>query len=536
MAQDRRPSDQISRVSAGVEPPPPTYVDAPPPAPVEAVGLGGGRGGGRRRYLARDLTTGSIPKNLASMAWPQVIEGLLNVVDQMWALFLAGQGFGFRAIAGIGSAQQVVQLMRTGRMGLDTAMRAMIARAVGAGDLPLARHVAWQAFTVNTVLALFVTAIGVLFTEVMLQALGISDAVIAQAAGYMRWQFIGTFALSGRMATGAALQAGGDAVTPMKATTTARVIDFVLAPVLMFGLFGVPAFGVAGAALANLIGQAAGFVINVYALGSGRSRLHMTLREYRFDPRLSWRLMRLGLPATVNSIERSVAQVILLGLMAPFGDVALAAYSLTQRAQIAVNLGTQGLGNAAGIIAGQSLGAGNVSRARTTVLWALGYVGVVKFFVVGLLFTFPTFFLSIFNDDPELLRTGAIWLRILLFGYFAQGAVQVLMQSFQIAGDTLMPMLTTLLAMWVIEVPLAMMLTGAGERVHPFGLTIPLPTVGNLREYGVAVAIVAADVTRLVIYLPYFAWGPWYKKRILEGVRAGPGAPEPIDAPIRGGH
>src|SRR5688572_9495797 len=315
MTQDTRPSDQISRISAPVEPPH-TYVDAPPPAPAGGGGYDGGRGGrgGRRRYLQRDLTSGSIPKNLAFLAWPQIVEGLLNVFDQMWHLFLAGQGFGYHAIAGIGTAQQVVQLMRTGRMGLDTAMRAMIARAIGAGDVTLARHIAWQAFSVNFVLAMFVTTIGVLFTELMLRTLGISNEVIAQAAGYMRWQFIGTLALSGRMATGAALQAGGDAVTPMKATTTARIIDIALSPILMFGWLGTPEFGVAGVAVANLIGQAIGMLINVEALATGRgnSRLHLSLREYRFDGRLCWRLIRLGLPATVNSIERSAAQVILL--------------------------------------------------------------------------------------------------------------------------------------------------------------------------------------------------------------------------------
>jgi Na+-driven multidrug efflux pump len=322
----------------------------------------------------------------------------------------------------------------------------------------------------------------------------------------------------------------------MKATTTARIIDILLSPVLMFGWLGSPEFGVAGVAIANLVGQGVGAIFNLEALATGRgnSRLHLSLREYRFDPKLSWRLVRLGLPATVNSIERSAAQVILLGLMSPFGDVALAAYALTQRAQIAVNLGTQGLGNAAGIIAGQNLGAQNVARAKTTVRWALSYVFVVKLIVVATLWTFPTLFLGIFNDDPELLKEGSVWLRILLIGYLAQGPVQVLMQSFQVAGDTVMPMFTTLLAMWVIEVPLAIVLTGAADLVHPFGLTLPFPTFGNLREYGIAVAIVAADFTRLSIYLPYFQWGPWYKKRILEGVR-GRGGPEAIDAPLRGG-
>jgi putative MATE family efflux protein len=346
---------------------------------------------------------------------------------------------------------------------------------------------------------------------------------------------VGTLALTARMMTGGALQAGGDAVTPMYATTTARVIDLALSPLLMFGLLGSPEYGVAGVAIANLIGQAVGAVINIRNLWVGKSRLQISLHGYRFDPALSWRIIRLGAPATVNSIERSVAQVLLLALMAPFGDVALAAYALTQRTQMVVNLGTQGLGNASGVIAGQNLGAGRIGRARQTVLWALGYVATVKFFVVGLLFVFPSFFLSIFSDDPELLDVGTVWLRIMLIGYFAMGPVQVLMQSFQTAGDTLMPMVSTLVAMWLFEVPLAIVLSGAPANFHPFGWTVPIPYVTGLGSYGIAWAISIAALVRLAMYVPYFQWGPWYKKRILEGVR-GRGGPEAIDAPVRGGH
>jgi putative MATE family efflux protein len=479
---------------------------------VSLGGRGGGRG--RRRYLQRDLTSGSVPKNLAYLAWPQVVEGLLNVFDQIWDLILAGQGFGFRAIAGIGSAQQITQLSRTGRMGLDVAMRAMVARAVGEGNRNTARHVVQQALTVNVVIGLIVTVFGVIFTEWMMRALGISDAVIAQAKSYMQWQFAGTLALSARFATGAALQASGDTVTPMKATMVARVIDLALTPIFMFGLFGFPAFGVAGVAVVNMIAQALGAAINIQCLWTGRTSLQVTLAGYRFDPQLIGRLVKVGAPASVNSIERSAAQVILLFLMTPFGDVALASYALAQRMQTVVNIGTQGLGNATGVIAGQNLGAGHVDRARKTVLWALGYVSAAKLILVGVVFTFPEFFIRIFNDDADLIEVGSTWLRIMLVGYFAMGPVQVLMQSFQTSGDTVMPMVTTLLAMWLVEVPLAIVLSNGADRVG-----LPFPSFGDLGQYGIAWAITAAAFFRMSMYLPYFAWGPWHKKGILEGVR-----------------
>ena len=91
-------------------------------------------GGGRAsEYAKRNLTEGSIPKNLWFLAWPQAAEGLLNIVDQMADLFWAGQGFGVRGLAGVGAAWSWASIPMSGRQGLDTAMRAMVSRAVGAG-------------------------------------------------------------------------------------------------------------------------------------------------------------------------------------------------------------------------------------------------------------------------------------------------------------------------------------------------------------------------------------------------------------------
>ncbi|MCH7706534.1 MAG: hypothetical protein IIB33_05750, partial [Chloroflexi bacterium] len=134
----------------------------------------GGRGGGRRSARAtRDLTEGSVPKNLWVLAWPQMVEGILNVVDQMADLFWAGRFVGARAIAGLGVAQDYTRLIMTGRMGLDMGMQAMVARAIGADRVELANHVALQAFTLTITFTLLVVTTGAFFTDFLLQVLGV---------------------------------------------------------------------------------------------------------------------------------------------------------------------------------------------------------------------------------------------------------------------------------------------------------------------------------------------------------------------------
>jgi putative MATE family efflux protein len=448
-----------------------------------------------------------------------MIEGVLNVVDQMADLVWAGRGFGSRAIAGLGAAQSWIQLTSTGRMGLDTAMRAAVSRAVGSGNVAQANHVALQSFTLSGSFSLFMMILGVFFTEPMLRLLGISDAVVDQGAAYMRVQLIGTFTQAFRMMGGTALQASGDTLTPMKATAVTRIVKIALSPLLAFGFLGFPGFGLMGLGLATVLGQIPGVIMNFHALFAGTSRLHLTFQGYRVDFPTLWRQIKLGAPASVTSMERSIAQIVLVGLVAGFGDTALAAYALTRRMEIFANLGSQGLGQASGVMVGQNLGAGKPDRARQAVMWATGYVSIVKSIFGSIVYAFPLLFLAIFNTEPELLSVAAVWLRIQVVGYVALGVGQVAMQSFNTAGDTLVPMIVTLGAIWGIQQPLAIILSGSAADWTIFGWAIPIPTIGNLGQFGIAWAITAATFARLLCYIPYFFWGPWTKKQVLAASR-----------------
>ncbi|MEE8465227.1 MAG: MATE family efflux transporter, partial [Dehalococcoidia bacterium] len=204
------------------------------------------------------------------------------VLDRLWDLFLAGF-ISFRTIAGLGVAQPWTMLAFSSRMGIDTAMRAMISRAVGARDIPLANHAALQAFTLGGAWSLVVSLSGLVLAESLLRLLGVSEEVIAIGLNYMRIQFLGTLVQGFMMMSGAALQAAGDPITPMRAQIAARILHFILSPLLIFGWLAFPNLGLAGAALANLLGAMVGTVWNVRALFKGTSRLHLTLRGYRVD-------------------------------------------------------------------------------------------------------------------------------------------------------------------------------------------------------------------------------------------------------------
>jgi putative MATE family efflux protein len=464
-----------------------------------------GRQGGNRRsdYATRDLTSGSIPHNLWFLAWPQTVEGAMRVLDQVADLIWAGF-LGTRSLAGIGVSQQYTQMVWTARGGVDTAQRAMVSRAVGMGDIALANHVVLQAATISTIFFAIVAVVGFAFTETMLRALGVSENVIGQAAPYMRVQFLGQGVVGFQMLAGQALAASGDTITPMKATMLARTSHMVLSPLLIFGPWLLPELGLAGAAAGSIIANALGLSVNGRALFTGKSRLHLRLSEYHFDPSTIWPMLKLAGPAAVTGMERAMAQLILVGLVTPFGDNALAAYTITRRVEMFANLGSMGLGQAAGIIVGQNLGANRPERAKQTVLWATGYVFVLKSAFSIFVFAFPGVILYMFTRDAEFTDLAVNWVRIQVVGYLAMGISQVAMQSFMTAGDTLFPMLVTLITIWGVQQPLAYLLS------RDMGLG----------QYGIAWAITIAMASRLLFFVPYFFWGRWLRVRVFDGQTA----------------
>jgi Na+-driven multidrug efflux pump len=266
----------------------------------------------------------------------------------------------------------------------------------------------------------------------------------------------------------------------------------------MFGVGPFPEMGLAGAAMANLLSQLVGASMNMYMLFSGRTRLHLTMRGFRLDRAIIWRLLKIGAPASATGMERALAQVFLLKIVSPFGDVALAAYGMTRRLEMFANFGGMGVGQGTGIMVGQNLGAKRPDRAKSAVRWGLVFVTCFKLLVAIPLVIFPTFVVLAFMNEPEVVALTSNWLRILALAAVFMGLGVVFQQSFNVAGDTITVMFVTMLEV-IIEVPLGWFLS------HQAGL-------GPL---GIAWANVIGMAIRAAIFVPIYLKGDWLKRTVI---------------------
>ena len=414
-------------------------------------------------------------------------------VDMIWVGRL-----GAAAIAGVGVSGMVVMLMNAARMGIQTGTRAMVARFVGAGDEEGANHVAQQAFVISVAFSIVMAAMGVFLAEPILMLLGVEPDVVREGAAYMRIQLVGMVAMSFWMMTQGIMQASGDAVTPMNISIGTRLLHIAFCPFLIFGWWVFPRLGVSGAALTSVISQGVGGAIGLWMLFGEGTRLRLTFRGFRFDGNMIWRIVRIGFPAMVTGAERNLANFVVMWFIVPFGTFAVAAHSLVQRIDGFIHMPAQGLGQAAGVLAGQNLGAGQPERAEKTGWQAAGLFTI--FMVIGslLIWFWAESLVRLFNPEPGLVEIGATFLRIEIVSYLVFGLVAVLTNCLNGVGDTVIPMLTTLVTLWGVQVPLAYF----------------LPRVTNLGVYGVRWGIVIAIAMRAVIYGTYFKAGKWKRKEV----------------------
>ena len=206
--------------------------------------------------------------------------------------------------------------------------------------------------------------IGIFLATPFLRALGVDVSVVDEGAAYLRIQLIGIITMTMLQAAQSIMQASGDAIQPMMISVAYRLLQVVLCPALIFGWGFFPPLEVSGAALSNVITQGLGGAIALYILFTGRTRIKVTLKKFAFDGPIIWKTIKIGIPASFSFMQRNVAELILIWFIAPFGTIAVAAQSVSQRVDQFLQNISGGMGSAAGVLAGQSMGAGRTERRR----------------------------------------------------------------------------------------------------------------------------------------------------------------------------
>jgi len=413
----------------------------------------------------QDYTTGPVPRAVILLAIPMVLEMVLESVFAVTNVFFVSR-LGAAAVAAVGLTESLLAITYALAMGLSIAVTAVVARRWGEQDRDGAAHAAAQALVLGVVVALVIGVTGMVFAESLLRLMGADDAVVATGLGYARIMLGGEVTIILLFLLNAAFRGVGDAAIAMRVLWIANAINIVLDPLLIFGVGPFPELGVTGAAVATTTGRAVGVLIALRTLVRPGHRLTVQRRHFGFDLAVISSMIRLSGTATLQFLIGTVSWIGLVRILATFGSVAVAGYTVAMRLVIFGILPSWGLANAGSTMVGQALGAGLPERAAAAVRVA-GRFNLIFLGSLGLVYlVLAPWVVGWFGSDPEVTAVAARALRIVAIGFPLYALGMVLTSAFNGAGDTWTPTWLNFFVFWLWEIPLAWVLA------KPLGLGV----------------------------------------------------------------
>ena len=445
-----------------------------------------------------DLTQGSLPRHLLRLAGPiifsYILQDAFNIIDM---IFVGRLGPG--AIAAVGVSGNLLRLIGVFSLGISTGAGIMVAQYLGARNRAQAEHIAMQAILLAVFFSIGVTLIGYPLAEQGLLAVRMVDPeVLRLGTTYMHIILIGISTMFLSMALGSIFRAGGDAVTPMIVLVFSTIINIALDPLLIFGLWGFPKLGVAGSAYATLIGRGAGVIVLLYLCWSGRAPVSLRNVQFRADLVEMIDILRLGIYSSMQGFWRHFSRLGFLWVIGPYGKTVVAAYTICMRLRILVMNPGFGIANSVAPLVGQNLGANQIARAEQSTRIA-NILGAAIMAAIGAIFLiFPQTFIRIFSPDANVIEIGTVYLRFLspTFGFIAFSLV--LGKALNGAGDTLSPMMITLVSQLVIGLGLVILLS------YFIGLN------------GVWLGIAVSNIVQGVVMWAWYHTGRWKRIKVVK--------------------
>jgi len=328
--------------------------------------------------------------------------------------------------------------------------------------------------------------------------MGVSEVLVGQYGSYALIIMGSNVVIMMLFINNAIFRSSGDAAISMRVLWLANILNIILDPLLIFGFGPIPAMGIKGAAIATSIGRGIGVIYQFYLLFRSKHRISLQISHLIPDWAIIRSLLRLSAGSTGQYLIATSSWIFLVRIIALFGSQVVAGYTIAIRIMFFMLLPSWGISNATSTLVGQNLGADRPDRAERSV-WITGYVNIVFLGLIGLILALiPGSFIRLFIDDPEVIRYGASCLRILSYGFIAYGLGMVMVNSLNGAGDTVTPTWINFFCYWLLEIPLA------------YILAVYL----DLRENGVFISILVAEIAMTASALYFFRKGNWKLKKV----------------------
>ena len=399
------------------------------------------------------LTQDDIKATLIAMTLPMLI-GMItlmtfNLVDTFFISML-----GTVQLAAVSFTFPVSFTLISLSIGLSIGTSAVIAKALGAGNLTEAKTDGLVALWLSAILVTVLAVLGYLFTTALFTALGANNETMGYIHQYMDIWFCGAVLLVLPMVGNAILRASGDTKTPSIIMAGSGLINAILDPILIFGFGPVPAMGMQGAAIATVVSWVFGSALILFLLVK-RGLISTGWIPFNKLFAICRKILRIGLPAAGANMLTPLAMGVLTAIMASYGAAAVAAFGVGARLESIACLVVLALSMTLPPFVSQNYGAGLMQRVKQAYRLCGRFVMLWQFGIYVLLAVLAYPVARLFSDETEVIRIICEFIWIVPLGYGLQGIIILTNSSFNALHLPGSALVLSLIRLFVFYVPLA---------------------------------------------------------------------------------
>jgi len=439
------------------------------------------------------ITEGVIWKQILLYFFPILLgtffQQMYNTVDAV----IVGQFVGKEALAAVGGATgQIINLIVGFFVGLSSGGTVIISQFYGMRNADGVSRAVHTAIALALIIGVFLAVVGILIAPAALRMMRTPEDIIPGAEAYLRIFFAGiTTSLLYNIGSGI-LRAIGDSRRPLYYLIVCTLANIVLD--LFF--VAVLKLGVAGVAIATVLAQAISAVLVILTLARAKDSYQLRLRKLRIDLSLLKNILRIGLPAGVQSSMFAISNTLIQSTVNTFGTDTVAAWTAYSKLDAFFWMITGAFGISVTTFVGQNLGAGKLDRVRRSVrvVFLMNAVAAVTMSLV--MFFAGTNLLRIFTSDAEVLRLGTFLIRRMVPFYITWISVEIFSGAMRGGGEALGPMLLTIFGICVLRIIWIFTYLPSHNTLGTLAFSYPLSWV----------------ITSALYWLYYFKSG-WLKRR-----------------------
>lgn len=438
-----------------------------------------------------DLTEGKVWKVIVRFALPLLVGNLLQQFYNITDSIIVGQFLGKEALAAVSASFFIYYFIISLVIGVGSGTTVVISQLFGAKQYQKVQLAFSSFFIFMLVGGIILSIAGIIFAEPVFRLTNTPEEVIPQAVAYFRIYIGGTFLFVTFNSIISILRGVGESVRPMLfiLITTVLNIAFDLLFILVFK------WGIEGAARATVVSQGIGMCIALAYVNNTHPLLSIKKQDMLFDWKLFKESLKIGLPTSVQQCAIALGLIALLGIVNSFGTNTLTAYGAAGKIDTIITQAILTLSGALAAFCGQNIGAGRLDRVKKGVQFTMYTNIALGLLTFAAVYLFGNEMMRIFTKDIDVVAIGKEYLLIIGGFFIVHGALNVYNGALRGAGDTLFPMITSLVCLWLIRIPLAYYLSSW------------------LRRNGIWWAIGISITIGLIVTFVYYKMGFWKRRR-----------------------